>query len=436
MQLTPTAVARRHRTWFRLAAWAFTALAVIPTGLRPSKVLGAAKQATAKNHDDEDDDEEEDAEALARPRRSGVAVRASTAVSAYSDSDSVHVVSPTISGTVADDIAGWSVNGRYLVDAVSAASVDVVSAASGHWFEIRHVGSLAADVKTGPVGLMVGGGLSREPDYLSLGLGGTISMELMDKNFTPFIGGSYGHDDVGRTGMDKAFWQSMQKVGLQLGATFVVNRSTIASISGDLILERGYLAKPYRYVPLFAPGVGASVPPGASVDLVNQLRIDQRPADALPDARDRFAVSGRIAHRFDSSTVRFDQRLYRDSWGLTASTSDARYTVDAGGRWSLGPHVRFHAQHGIDFWQRAYEATLVAGGTLAIPRYRTGDRELGPLKTVTAGAGARYLLNTDIHSPWALTVQLEGIYTQFEDALYLKSRRALFANLSLDVGFE
>jgi hypothetical protein len=225
-------------------------------------------------------------------------------------------------------------------------------------------------------------------------------------------------------------------VGVQLGATFVVNRTTIASISGDLILERGYLAKPYRYVPLFAPGVGAMVPPGASVELVNQLRIDQRPADALPDARDRFAVSGRIAHRLDSSTIRLDERLYRDSWGLTASTTDARYTVDAGSRLALGPHVRFHVQHAIDFWQRAYEATLVPGGTLAIPRYRTGDRELGPLKTVTAGAGARFLLSTDLHAPWALTLQLEGIYTAFEDALYLKSRRALFANLLLDVAFE
>jgi len=416
----------------QLTGRVLTAAALILSALGPVTVLGAAKPA-GDNNDDED---EEDAQDLARLRRSPIAVRASTAVSAYSDSDSVHVVSPTISGAVADDVAGWSVNGRYLVDAVSAASVDVVSAASGHWFEIRHVGSLAADVKTGPVGLMVGGGVSREPDYLSLGVGGTVSVELLDKNLTPFIGLSYGHDDVGRTGMAKAFWQTMQKVGLQLGATFVVNRSTIASISGDLILERGYLAKPYRYVPLFAPGVGASVPPGASVELVNQLRIDQRPADALPDARDRFAISGRIAHRLDSSTIRLDQRLYRDSWGLTASTTDARYTVDAARRLALGPHVRLHVQHGIDFWQRAYEATLVAGGTLAIPRYRTGDRELGPLKTVTAGAGARFLLSTDLHAPWALTMQLEGIYTAFEDALYLKSRRALFANLLLDVAFE
>jgi len=366
---------------------------------------------------------------------SGIAVRASTAVSAYSDSDAVHVLSPTVAGVISDDVAGWSVNGRYLVDAVSAASVDVVSAASAHWFEIRHVGSLAADMKAGGVGLMLGGGVSREPDYLSIGVGGTISVELMDKNVTPFVGASYGHDDVGRTGMPKDFWRSMEKVGLQGGATFVVNRSTIASVSADLIFERGYLAKPYRYVPLFAPGASVMVPAGASVELVNQLRIDQRPADALPEARDRYAVSGRIAHRFDSSTIRLDERLYRDSWGLSASTTDARYTLDLGTRVAVGPHARFHAQQAIAFWQRAYETSTLPDGTLGIPRFRTGDRELGPLKTVTAGGGLKVLLG-DLGSPWSVTLQMEGILTQFEDALYIKTRRAMYANLLFDVGFE
>lgn len=455
MQLSPAAPPRRRRrprarTFLHVAlAGALAPLIALTVAGAPkdgaSKAKARSSESTSKRPiaeelEDEDgesgDDEGSDRGADKVSAHGGVTVRASTSVSAYSDSDSVHVLSPTVSGAISDELAGWAVNGRYLVDAVSAASVDVVSAASGHWFELRHVGSLAADVKAGGVGVTLGGGVSREPDYLSIGAGGTVSIELMEKNVTPFIGASYGHDDIGRTGMAKEYWQTMQKGGLQLGVTFVVSRATIASLSGDVVMERGYLGKPYRYVPLFAPGVGAMIPPGASVALVNQLRIDQRPADAVPDARDRFAVSGRIAHRFEASTFRLDQRFYRDSWGLTASTTDTRFTIDVGSRLSLWPHVRFHAQRGIDFWQRAYEAVLDAGGTLAIPRYRTGDRELGPLKTVTAGGGAKLQLGSDPRGPWALTVQVEGIYTQFEDALYLKSRRALYANLLLDVGFE
>jgi hypothetical protein len=358
--------------------------------------------------------------------------RASTEVSAYSDTDAVHVLSPTIAGSIADPVAGWSVSGRYLVDAVSAASVDIVSTASRHWFEVRHVGSLSADVKAGPAGLSLAGGLSREPDYLSVGGGGTVSLEMLDKNLTPFVAVSYGHDDVGRTGMPKSLWKTMQKGTVQLGATFVVDQATIASLSVDAIFERGYLAKPYRYVPLFAPGVPAQVPPGASIDLVNEKRLPLRPADALPDARDRFALSGRIAHRFDGSTLRLDQRVYHDSWGAWASTTDGRFIIDAGQRLRLWPHARFHIQTGIDLWQRAYLAPAANG----IPIYRTGDRELGPLHTTTAGVGARLLLTADARASWALTAEAQAMFTRFLDALYTTQRRALFANLALEAVFD
>jgi hypothetical protein len=366
----------------------------------------------------------------------GPLVTASSAVSAYSDTDSVHVITPTVAGGIRDDVAGWSVDGRYLVDAVSAASVDIVSTASGRWKEIRNVGSAAAAIKTGSVGIDVAGGFSHEPDYLSLGGGGTLSFELLDKNFTPFIGGSYGHDDVGRTGLPKQYWHTMQKGTVQLGATFVVDQSTIASLAVDGIFERGYLAKPYRYIPLFAPGVVGLVQPGASIATVNALRSDLRPMDALPDARDRYALGGRIAHRFESSTVRADQRLYYDSWAMWASTTDARWLLDVGERFLIWPHLRFHTQRGVSFWERAYEVTPAPDGTPSVPRYRTGDRELGPLYTATAGGGLRAVLSHGRRQSLALTFEMEGIFTRYLDALYISQRRALFGNLSLEATFD
>jgi hypothetical protein len=105
----------------------------------------------------------------------GPTVRASSEVSAYTDTDAVHVLSPTVAGAVTDELAGWSIGGSYLVDAVSAASVDIVSTASSHWVERRHVGAGSASFKAGPVGVALSGGFSREPDYLSLGGGGVIS---------------------------------------------------------------------------------------------------------------------------------------------------------------------------------------------------------------------------------------------------------------------
>jgi hypothetical protein len=396
----------------------------------------APSLARQRQKDVEEDAETDEATAGDTAKSGGVSVSASSAVSAYSDTDSVHVITPTIAGGVKDDVAGWSVGGRYLVDAVSAASVDIVSTASGRWKEVRNVGSGEAEMKAGDVGIGVAGGFSHEPDYLSLSGGGTVSVDLLDKNVTPFIGGSYEHDDVGRTGLAKEYWHTLQKGTVQLGVTFVVDRSTIAAITFDGIFERGYLAKPYRYIPLFAPGVAALVQPGASVTEVNALRLDLRPADALPDARDRYALSGRIAHRFESSTLRADQRLYHDDWGMSASTTDARLLLDAGERFLVWPHARFHAQRGIDFWQRAYTAAIAPDGTPTIPRYRTGDREDGPLYALTAGGGARALLIRGRRQSWSLTFEMEGIFSRYLDALYITQRRALFGNLSLEATFD
>ena len=115
--------------------------------------------------------------------------------------------------------------GQYLLDAVSAASVDVVSTASPRWFEYRHVGSASLEFKAGDVASSGGGGVSREPDYQSLAGAARISIETPDKTVTPFAGFSLGHDDVGRTGQPKDSWGSMDKWGLQAGGTIVMGRS-------------------------------------------------------------------------------------------------------------------------------------------------------------------------------------------------------------------
>ncbi|HEY0711289.1 MAG TPA: DUF3570 domain-containing protein, partial [Polyangia bacterium] len=250
----------------------------------------------------------------------------------------------------------------------------------------------------------------------------------------PFIGGSYVHDISGRTGAPRTTWGTMRKWGGQTGATFVLGKSTIAAFTFDAIFERGYLAKPYRFVPLFDAGV--TVPAGASIDDVNNARRPDRPIDAVPDARDRFAAAFRVAHRFEAATLRFDQRLYRDSWGALASTSDARYTVDVGSRVRIWPHLRFHGQQAVAFWERTYTASVAPDGTVGFPTYRTGDRELGPLYTATMGFGLRWRMSASAHAPWVLFVQGDGIFTRYLNALYITERRGVFFATGVEVEIE
>jgi hypothetical protein len=358
-----------------------------------------------------------------------ITTKASMEVSGYADTDHVLVASPSIGVAISDVIAGWSVRGHYLVDVVSAASVDIVSTASSKWLEYRHAGSADASIKLGDASVAASGVVSIEPDYFSLAGGGTLSLDLFDKNVTPFVGFSYGQDQVGRTGLPREFWRNKQTLGGRLGVTFVVDRSTIASLQGDAIEETGYLAKPYRYVPLFAPGTAAAIQPGASIAQVNALRLNWRPIEQLPNARHRFAMTGRLAHRYNGSTLRIDERAYADSWGLLASTTDFRFMLDLGRRLTLWPHLRFHGQNQAAFWQRAY--TVTAG----IPDIRTGDRELSPLLTGTAGAGASFKLVDDIGKPWSLIFEIDGSYTRYLDALYISERSTIFSTLAVEAEF-
>jgi hypothetical protein len=365
----------------------------------------------------------------------GPAAHVSLETSGYTDSDHVNVVSPSISGGLADEVAGWSVNGHYLVDVVSAASVDIVSTASPHWTEVRHAGSAAASMVFDPFTVGALGVISREPDYLSLTGGATLGFDLLEKNLSPYFAFSHEADSVGRTDLPHQYWKSKLVNSLQAGLTVVLGRASIGSVQWDGSFERGYLAKPYRYVPLFAPGQGSSISPGASIAEVNRLRLNVKPSEQLPTARDRYALSGHLAHRYTASTLRLDERLYADSWGLLASTSELRYIIDVAQWLELWPHVRFHVQGAVSFWERAYEAVPGPNGTLGVPVFRTGDRELSPLQTIVLGGGVRAKLAQTPGHEWDLVLEADVGQTHFSDALYITQRRMGYSTLAIEAQF-
>jgi len=356
-------------------------------------------------------------------------VRAALDVAGYADSDHVFILTPSISGSVGSPTAGWSVNGSYLVDVVSAASVDIVSTASRRWTEVRHVGALGGTYKPGNFGVSVNGSVSSEPDYLSLSGGGAMTWDFADKNATLFLGFNHGHDIAGRTGTPfSVFSRTLDIESFKAGLTLILDKRTIASFVGDVVVQTGDPSKPYRYIPLFAPGT--AVPAGASVDLVTSLRTSARPLEQLPLSRDRFAASFRLAHRFGfRSTLRLDERLYDDSWSLKATSTDLRYLVDVSQRVELGPHLRFHAQSGVNFWQRAY--TLGPG--FNYPALRTGDRELGPLLGITAGGRVRWSVGPAAHrAAWVLGFELNATETHYLDALYITNRLSTVGVFSIE----
>jgi hypothetical protein len=256
-----------------------------------------------------------------------------------------------------------------------------------------------------------------------------MTYDLDAKNTTLLAGYGYSHDTAGRGGTPfSVFARDLSRTNFLGGWTQVIDKSTVFGLGLDLVLETGDQSKPYRYVPMFSPHEAPLVPAGASIDYVTAHRLPERPLEQLPLSRHRFALTGRIAHRFDDSTIRLSERLYDDTWSMVASTTDVRWIFDVGKRVALWPHGRFHAQSAVDFWQRAYISGPAPGWDL--PEFRTGDRELGPEWTATGGGGVKFFLGGDKDpTSWGIAVQGDVIYTSYLDDIYLTSRTAYLGSL-------
>jgi len=374
--------------------------------------------------------------------RKSLVIRVAGDLSGYSDTNSVAVYTPALNASLVSPTSGWNVGGNFVLDAVSAASPDLVSSASPPFKEYRHAGGFTGGYKPGLYGAQGSVSFSSSPDYVSYTGGLRLTADLNDKLITPTVGYSYSQDHIGR-GPNNYLKDFNPLKGLlhthefEAGVTFVMSPTSILLIGGTFAAESGDQSQPYRYIPMFDPeNVAPFVPNGGTVDLVNRTRLPVRPLEQLPTSRDRYAIGARFNKRLHNATFRIEQRFYADTWGLKASSTDSRYMVDLSRHLRVWPHLRIHAQSGVDFFQRAYGAILDPGGAIIIPTYRTGDRELAPLLTATAGGGARLGLGEpEGEVKYGITLVGDVMYTRYLKSLYVTARTAVYGGIGFDVEF-
>lgn len=373
--------------------------------------------------------------------RKSLVIRAAGDLSGYSDTNSVAVYTPGVNASIVSPTAGWNVGGNFLVDAVSAASPDIVSTASPPFEEFRYAGGVTGGYKPGLYGAQVSANTSSSPDYRSYTIGGRLMADLNDKLITPTIGYSYSLDKIGRGPNNyladfNPLKGTLHNHEIEAGITFVMSPTSILLVGGTMSIERGDQSQPYRYIPMFDPiEVAPFMPKGATVDLVNRTRLPVRPLEQLPTSRDRFAVGARFNKRLSNATLRLEERIYYDTWGLKASSTDARYMVDLSRHLRVWPHLRVHAQSGTDFYQLAYGAIIDNQG-IVLPTYRSSDRELSPLITGTGGGGLRIGLGEpEGEVKYGITVVGDVMYTRYLKSLFVTTRTAVYGSVGFDVEF-
>jgi hypothetical protein len=331
--------------------------------------------------------------------------------------------------------AGWSAGASYLVDVLSAASPDIVSMASPAYRETRHAASVNGGYKVGVAQLDAHGNLSSEPDYLSQSAGGAVAIELNDKLITPRVGYDLARDRIGiRNTPFSQLSRRLTTHTIEAGITFVLAADTLLVTGVYLGLERGEQSKLYRYVPFFDRADLPRIAPGISARDVNDLRLPVRPRETVPRERDRVAAGARVNHRMSMGTLRVEERLYIDTWGIKATTTDARYMHDLGDHLRVSPHVRYHLQSGASFYRLAY--TPLSGDRTTgyvLPAFRTTDREWSPMMAVSSGLDTRVALTSEKAAVrYAILLGGEVMYTWYFDSLFVENRTAVYAT----VGFE
>ncbi len=380
---------------------------------------------------------QEEIQACLPQDRKPLVVHAGLDVSGYTDTTSVHVITPSVRGSVASPTAGWNVGASYLVDVVTAASPDVIASASRRFQDVRHAVTAGGGYKPGQVGGQVFGAYSQEHDYISRTLGGVVSGDLVNKQVTPSLGYAYTWDTIGRAGTDyDVFGKPFDTHEITAAGTFILSPVSLFVVGATVGLESGDQSKPYRYIAMFEPGV--SVPVGASADQVNANRLPIKPLEQLPLDRQRYSLAARYVLRTRSNaTLRVEGRGYTDTWGINAGTGDFRYLVDLNPRLRVWPHAHLHGQSGAGFYNRIYGATLNSDGSATIPRFRSSDRELSPMMGVTGGGGVRFALTQPgAKFQLALFSTADALFNYYFNSLYIRTRLAVYGTVGIEADFE
>ena len=220
-----------------------------------------------------------------------------------------------------------SLTGSLYVDAVSNASIDVVTTASPYK-ERRNDYGLALDYAVRDSLITLAVGASSEPDYKTHSLSLDIAQETFGGMTTVNLGFTRAADEVGKIG-DAGFFDRATHWQYRVGVTQILTPKWLASVNLEAISDTGYLGNTYRVARVF----GAAVP---------ERHPRTRSSRAI-----KFRAIGDLGQR---DAVRAEYRYYWDNWDVKAHTLEAGYSRYLGESFLADGFVRYYKQSAALFY--------------------------------------------------------------------------------------
>ncbi len=251
-----------------------------------------------------------------------------------------------------------SLSASYYVDAVSSASVDVVTTASPYK-ETRKEAGFGADYVVRDSKITLSAASSKEPDYEVSTGGIDLSQETFGGMTTVTLGYTHSSDKVGRKG-SPGFFDSATHWQYRLGVTQILTPRWLMSAKFEAIADDGFLASPYRVARVF----GAAVP------------------ERLPRTRSSRALGlDTVADLGARDAVHAQYRYFWDNWDIRAHTLEAGYRRYLRDRWLGDATLRLHTQDKALFYSDNANAETL---------YVTRNRQFSTFRSVGLGARLSY----------------------------------------------
>jgi len=231
----------------------------------------------------------------------------------------------------------------------------------------------------------VGAHISKEYDYLSLGINGNIAYDFNKRNSTISFGLSYFQDSFKPEGgipkpftampvADKdnssahnaareASGDDKTTTDIMLGFTQVINRRMVTQFNYSYSRVDGYLTDPFKIL-----------------SLVNTNGITQGYLyESRPDERNKQSVFAQTKYHFDNTILDVSYRYLWDNWQIDSHTLDTRLYIPLENGHFLEPHFRLYQQSAAEFYQ-----TFLKQGEM-LPEFASADYRIGEMYAYTVG---------------------------------------------------
>ena len=243
----------------------------------------------------------------------------------------------------------------------------------------------------------VGASLSKEYDYLHLGVNARIARDFNQRNTTLSAGFAYSSDQLDPVGgapmpltpmldvddtSNRSGDQDKDVLDLILGVSQVINRDLVVQLNYSFSQSDGYLTDPYKVLSLVDGTTGDTfgdtllrTPTGPGVEgPSHQFLFESR-----PDKRTKHSVYAQAKYYMNGKVLDASYRYMTDDWEIDSHTVDLRYRIPFAETRYIEPHLRFYTQSEAEFFR------LSLPDSEPLPAYASADYRLGNFDADTAG---------------------------------------------------